>query len=168
MSGRSWWFAVTCPGVWIPWALGAGLIAADISLLGGALLGFFGLARLQHVFSHRDLDQRLRLKGEKQSQRIERMLTAGERAEVLALDSYCNALREAGAEASLCDLVKDESWKILKLPGIDSAARLRRLRQGLPAPTTEAPASEPDSTLGQQIQQELDLLRVTHREVELV
>ena len=169
MSKRSWWFALSRPGVWIPWVGGVCLIAADVSLVGGVVLGLFGLAKLRHVLSHRDLDQRLRLKGEKQQHRIDRRLGDGERSEVLALDSYCAELRQAGASAALCEEVKDAAWKILGNPSSgDTVARLRRLRQGLPALLADAPRAAPDSTLGQRIQEELNLLRVTRKEVELV
>jgi len=168
MSGRSLWFALTRPGVWIPLAGGAALAIGGVTVVGGIILGIIGAARFKHVLSHSDLDQRLQLKACKREQRIERMLTEGERQEIVELDLYSNALRQFGADRKLGERVMGEAWRILREdPANQTVEGLKRLRHDLP-PLHAHAAAEPDSDVGQQIQQELDLLRVTQKEVEQV
>jgi len=167
VTARSLWFALSRPAFWIPAGLGTGLIAGDVTTVGGVLLLVFAATRLQRILGHRDLDRRLRLRDEKHGHGVQRRLADAERAELLTLDAYCEDLRQAGAGTRLCDEVRAQAWAILQRGEPDSVDHLRRLRHGLPPLPPEGSAVA-DPNLSARIQRELDLLRATQKEVEQV
>lgn len=169
MNARTLTFALTRPPVMTFLAIGAGMLWVEATT--AALVMFaIAAAKTARVLSWPDLEDRLRLRDEKRSHGIHRTLSARERDEILALDTYGTLLTESGADPSLAHEARHEAWRIIKSAGRnDAATRLRQFRQSLPPlPKPEDTASEGTAGIARRIEQELALLHATRREVEAV
>ncbi len=171
-------FAITRPKVIVPLLLALGFSGAEglwWLALGFALLGVF---RAYQILSYDDLVDRLRLREHKRQCGITRRLSPQECIEVLRIDRYAQALRDSGADVKLGEDVLERMWIRVKDKGLnDAAGELREFRMTLP--TLPAPYSEkhkdldrnagqPEQDLTSRIQQELDLMRAAHIEVEAI
>lgn len=156
---------MTRPRVLIPALIGFGLLIGEVSFFWGVGLLMFAAYRFTKLMSHGDLDDRLRLKADKERHGIRRMLTSGERHEVILVDRYCQSLEKSGADTTLTADVRDQAWEIVKEAGPHEAtATLKLFRQKLPTVASQeedAPQSLPD-----RIARELRIVHATQKEME--
>lgn len=156
-------YAWSRPVVWIFGLLGLALLARGSAVAGMICLGIaaYKLLRLLH---YPGMDERLRLREQKLRAGVHRRLTPREQRELFALDAYATALVRQGGDASLAEEIRTRAFAILRDAGSkDASDALARFRQDLPPIETEGEGSEPD--LARRIQEELELLRATRREV---
>ncbi len=149
----------------IPALIGFGLIIAKVSFFWGVGFSMFAAYRLTKLLSHGDLDDRLRLKADKQRHGIRRTLTAGERHEIILIDRYCKGLKKSGADPTLSSDVRDQAWEIIKEAGPQEAtANLHLFRQKLPAVASEEEGAA--KSLPNRIARELRIVHATQKEME--
>jgi len=167
MRWRTWQFVATRPGVLLPSLIGLGMLLGHVGPVWS--LGLFGLAalRARRLLDTPDLETRLRLRDEKRRHGIHRVLQERERDELLALDSYRQAMRERGADPKLGERLMAEAWELIRsLDPNEAGARLASLRHSLP-PLGE-PERSADGGLAAQIEKELWLLHAAERELESI
>lgn len=133
---------------------------------------FAGLAVMfaLRIASRPDLNRKLFLRGEKKRHGVTRKLSRGEKDEVLALDSYTNALREAGVSAELLREPLEHAWRLIQRSGQNDAKNdLRAFRETLPALVSDAPESAKKTSDGRDLQErlrrEVALINAAEREI---
>ncbi|MCK5689122.1 hypothetical protein KAI87_07625 [Myxococcota bacterium] len=154
------------PGIFILALVGVLLIALKAPLFWG--IGAVGLALWQahKLLSTPGLGQRCRLRKEKEKAGVRRILNEKEEKAVLAIDDYVSELRHLGGSTTLIAAIYEEMWGIIREAGSkDASAALQKLQRELP-PLQEAEddiPSKPD--LRKRVQEELELLRASIKEV---
>lgn len=176
MSGSTFGFAMTRPRVLIPGILGCCFLSVwGVWWLG---VGFLAVAlmRIGRILSHTDLDDRLRLKSERQRHGLRQRLSDAERVEVLAIDNYGKELTGGGADEKLAEEISERMWRLIReRRPHDASGVLADFRRSLPelpmqvhGTTGRSAASTPGSgeDLSRRIEHELDLMRAARIEVE--
>lgn len=165
MSNRSMRYVCCRPKVLLPGMIGLGLLIGGVSAFWGIVLIGLAAFKASRLFANPELENLLRLKADKESRGIRRLLTAGERREVMAIDAYCKELTGSGADPSLANDVRDQAWSIIRDNGsTDSAVELRVFRERLPRVSGNETTAE--GTLRSRIERELTILHATHKEME--
>jgi hypothetical protein len=165
MSSRSTRYVCGRPKVLFPALFGLGLLIGGVSLFWGFGLIGFAVYQASKLLKNPRLDHLLRLRADKESHGIRRMLTAGERREVIAIDEYCKELTDSGADPTLASDVLDQAWSMIRDNGArDSTVDLRLFREKLPrvAGDTETP----EGKLSSRIERELHIIHATQKEME--
>jgi hypothetical protein len=158
-------YVVGRPKVLLPGLFGLGLLIGGVSLFWGLGLITFAVYKASKLLRNPRLDDLLRLKADKESHGITRLLTPGERREVVAIDAYCKELSGSGADPALADDVLGQAWSIVRDHGAqDAAVDLRVFREKLPR--VEEEAETPEGKLGSRIERELNILHATQKEME--
>lgn len=168
MSARAFWYTITRSSVAIHLGLALGFFAfRGPPWLAAMFLGI-ALYKAARILSHDDLDLRLRLRKEKRAHRIYRMLEPTEQEEILAIDRYASLLSEAGASPEVTQEVRDEAWRIVRRAGRDATRSLREYRHRLPPLKGSTPRDDAGATVVTKVERELEILRATQRELDLV
>lgn len=172
LSGRSMMWVLSRPSVWINFALAAFFLFERGPFFLVAMFGIFGAVRIMSLLSTPGVEERVRLREEKSALGLNgKKLNENERQEILKIDEYRRHLVRAGGDPALADQVVAGAWEIVRKrragPG-SAASELRRYRQELP-PIDVDPLDEPDNeqSLKDKLEAELQILRATHRELNI-
>lgn len=173
LSKRSWMWVLSRPSVFGPFMLAGFFLLERGPFFLVMMFAGFGVVRIMNFLSTPGVEERVRLRAEKNALGLNKhRLSEAERQEVLAVDDYRKRLVRAGGDPALADQVMAGAWEVVRqrTGGPGSARRaLIRYRQDLPAIDVEldAEAEAGEPSLKEKLENELHILRATHRELNV-
>ncbi|MEL6548407.1 MAG: hypothetical protein AAFQ82_27535 [Myxococcota bacterium] len=160
------------PSVWTNFALASFFLFERGPFFLVVMFAIFGAVRIMSLLSTPGVEERVRLREEKRALGLnDRKLNESERQEILKIDEYRKRLVRAGGDPALADQVVSGAWELVRdrRSGPGSASEeLRRYRQELPAIDVEPIGESAESqSLKDKLEAELQILRATHRELNV-
>lgn len=171
LSSRSFWWALSRASVWSSLIVAAFLYLENAPGSVVLLVGGFGVMRLVSLLSTDEVEERVRLRDEKARLGLQNTpLDEAERELLRRVDDYRQRLLQIGGDPSLADAVMRKAWSTVesRRGGAGSSraaleeyiARLPRIESEL-----DVDPAYPEPDLDERLEQELRILRATHREL---
>ena len=163
MSKRAIIYAWTRKPTLAPCFIGIALFFSNVPpFVSFILIGVGAMNAFRFLQTYKDLDRLLALRDDKERFGIHRRLFPGEKREILLLDTYVQNLMYRGGSEHLAEEISTRGWEIILNAGPNNTTKsLRTFRKELPH--LDNPIA--DFNLQERIQDELDLLRATQKEL---
>jgi len=163
MRGRTLAYAFTRKAALFP--MGIGMLCFFIkapTLVSFILIGVGLINALRFISSYPNLERVLNLRDEKHRLGIHWRLSSLERREIMLIDHYTQTLVQQGGSPKLAQELMQHAWKIILESGPKSSGkRLKTFRVSLP----RLEGGERSPNLRQRVQEELELIRATQKEM---
>lgn len=165
MSGRTFRYALTSAGFWLPVVIGGVLVGTGITFTGGAVIAGIGLLNLLRVTLKRGLHTELLFDDDKKGHGVKRGLKTTERRHLDQIGAYCKQLRETALDPGLAKETWDKAWELVRTAsGQDGTKELQRFIHSLPP----LDGSDPDEDVRNKIQKDLEHRRKIEKELDLL
>jgi len=163
MRGRTLAFAFTRRATLLPIGIGVIFFLMKAPTFVSFILIGVGIANaLRFMSNYPNLERVLDLRDEKHRLGIHWRLSSTERREIILIDHYTRTLVQQGGSQELAQELKQRAWEIILESGPKNAGKsLKTFRLDLP----RLVGNKKEPILRQRVQEEIELIRATQKEI---